>query len=520
MKKTAIISVYDKTGIVKFASELTKLGFDIISTGGTYKLLTENNILVTPVEKITGFPEVLDGRVKTLHPYIFSGILANKKDPEHLKEIEKFKLSLLDLVVVSLYPFEETVKKPGVKLTEIIEQIDIGGVSLIRAAAKNYESINVLVDKSQYDLYINLLNQNNNKIPEELSQLFAAEAFDYINNYDFAISNYFKELSSKSKVDSEQKNKIMFSANNFIKLSNPQHLRYGENPDQNAVLYKTNFDEIFEVLHGKELSYNNLLDIDSAVYLINEFQDDGPTCAIVKHGNPCGVAVSENLTEAYIKALETDNISAFGGIVIFNRKLDLNTSIEVDKLFTEIIIAPDFGNDVLELLKKKKNRRLIRYSYFKDNYELKSITGGFLYQEKQLKLFDEGSLKIVTKTKPDEKQIDDMKFAVKIVKCTKSNAVVFVKDKKTIGIGGGQPSRVDSTKIAILKAKQFNLDLKDTVVASDAYFPFADSIAEISKAGSKAIIQPGGSVRDGEVIKAADESNISMAFSGIRYFRH
>ena len=520
MKKLALISVYDKSGIVEFASELVNLGFDIISTGGTYKLLTQKNIPVTPVDKITEFPEVLDGRVKTLHPNIFSGILADKKNPEHLKEIEKHKLLLLDLVVVNLYPFEDTIKKPGVTLPEVIEQIDIGGVSLIRAAAKNYENINVIVDISQYDYYVELLKQYDNKIPEEISQLFAARAFDYINNYDFAISEYFKILGDKSKVDSEKKNKILSSSTKFIKLSESQKLRYGENPDQKAVLYKTNFEEIFEVLHGKEISYNNLLDIDSAVYLINEFWNEGPTCGIVKHGNPCGVAVSVNLTDAYLNARNTDPVSSYGGIVIFNRKLDLKTSIEVDKLFTEIIIAPEFGDDVLELLKKKKNRRLIRYSFYKDNYELKSVSGGFLYQDKQAKLFDKGSLKIVTNAKPDEQQIEDMEFAVKIVKCTKSNAVVFVKNKRTIGIGGGQPSRVDSTKIAILKAKQFNLDLKDTVVASDAYFPFADSISEIAKAGSKAIIQPGGSVRDEEVIKAADESNIAMAFSGIRYFRH
>lgn len=520
MKKFALISVYDKTGVKEFAEKLLKNNFDIISTGGTYKLLKENGISVKSVEDITGFPELLDGRVKTLHPNIFSGILADKNNSNHLKEIDKFNLTLFDVVVVNLYPFEETIKKPGIGLNEIIEQIDIGGVSLIRAAAKNYESTNVLVSSSQYELYIELLIQYENVIPVECSQLFAAKAFDYINNYDFVISKYFKLLSENNKFDKELKNRIYNPDSDFIKLANPQNIRYGENPDQQAILYKNNFDEIFKVIHGKEISYNNLLDINAAVDLINEFEDEEPTCCIVKHGNPCGVATRDTLRDSYLKAYETDISSPFGGIIVFNKKLDLNTSIEVDKLFTEIIIAPDFEDDALELLQKKKNRRLIKYSFYRDKDELRTISGGYLYQQKQKKLFDESSFKIVSDLKPSVSQLEDMKFALKIVKHTKSNAVVFVKDKRTLGIGGGQPSRVDSTKIAIMKSAQFNLNLEGSIVASDAFFPFADSLAEISKAGSKAVIQPGGSIRDNEVIEAVNANKMTMVFTGIRYFKH
>ncbi|HEY5536355.1 MAG TPA: bifunctional phosphoribosylaminoimidazolecarboxamide formyltransferase/IMP cyclohydrolase [Ignavibacteria bacterium] len=518
MKKNALISVYDKTEIVKFALELIKLNFNLVSTGGTYKILKENNINVNSVEEITLFPEILNGRVKTLHPSIFAGILADKNDKNHIKELSGHQLKLFDLVVVDLYPFEETIKKDGVTLKEVIEKIDIGGVSLIRAAAKNYQSIHILINPNQYETYLMIYKKFNGNIPFEYSQILAQNAFDTITNYDFAIAKYFEEINKG--INAEIKGSFRFSAEKFIRLSSRQELRYGENPDQKAAIFKQNFDEIFTVLHGKELSYNNLLDIDAAIGLINEFEAAEPTCAIIKHGNPCGVATSNNFLEAYLKAFETDKTSPFGGIIIINGNLDLNTSIELDKLFTEIIICTDFDDNVLQLLKKKKNRRLIKYSFYNEKDELKSISGGYLFQEKQVKLFDIGSLKNVTKKKPDKDQIDDMEFGVKVVKHTKSNAVVFVKDKRTLAIGGGQPSRVDSTRIAISRAKQYGLDLNGCVVASDAFFPFADSIEEIANSGCTAIVQPGGSVRDDEVIKAADENNIAMVFTGIRYFKH
>ena len=518
MKKIALISVYDKSGIVDFASKLKQLDFDIISTGGTYKLLRKHNIEAKSVEEITGFPEILNGRVKTLNPVVFAGILADKNNSDHKIDMSEHKLIFFDLVIVNLYPFEETIRKPGVKINEAIEQIDIGGVSLIRAAAKNFENINVLTDTKQYNNYIEIYKNFQGNIPVNYSKLLAQNAFEYICNYDIAISEYFKEINGSES--DELKNSLLTSDFEFIKLSSRQHLRYGENPDQKAYLYKKNFDDIFKVKHGKEISYNNLLDVDAAINLINEFQYSEPTCAIIKHGNPCGVATSDSMMSAYLKAFETDTASPFGGIIIFNGNLDLNTSIEVDKLFSEIIIALDFDEEALKLLKKKKNRRLIKYSFYNEKDELKAITGGYLYQEKQITLFDRNLLKNVTNLIPDEKQMKDMEFAVKIVKHTKSNAVVFIKDKRTLAIGGGQPSRVDSTRIAIKRAEQYGLNLKGSVVASDAFFPFADSIEEIAKTGCSAIVQPGGSVRDNEVIKTTEDNKIAMVFTGIRYFKH
>lgn len=507
--KRAIISVHNKEGIFELAKFLSENNFEIYSTGGTYKYLTSKGLKVQSISDYTGFPEVLDGRVKTLHPKIFAGILADKNNSLHLEEAKKNKINLFDLVVVSLYPFVETVAKEDVKIEEAIEQIDIGGVSLIRAAAKNFNSVSVLVDNSQYDDYINEYIKTGGQISCEFRKNLAYKAFKYIANYDIAISEYFKSISLNEFVP------------DFVSLGEAIKVRYGENPHQRGYILKKDFDEIFEILHGKEISYNNILDIDAAYSIIKEFQGSQPVCAIVKHGNPCGIAESENLLSAYQKAYATDTVSPFGGIIIFNKKLDFKTSLEVDKLFTEILLAPDFDYDALEFLKKKKNRRLIRYNFSgKDNYELRKVTGGFLFQEKDLVVFDRSTLKFVTEKKPTEEMISECEFAFKVVKHTKSNAVVFTKDKRTLGIGGGQPSRIDSTNIAIQKAKQFNLDLKDSVVASDAFFPFADSVLELAKVGVKCIIQPGGSVRDEEVIQAANANNLIMIFTGIRHFKH
>jgi len=513
--KRALISVYDKAGIVDFARELMKLKIEIISTGGTYKLLKENKINVKAVEEITNFPEMLDGRVKTLHPKIFAGILVDRDNPKHVEEITKQNICSIDLVIVNLYPFEETISKENISLEEAIEQIDIGGVTLIRAAAKSFKDVNVLVKVKQYEEYFNLLKSTSNKIPIEYSQALAEVAFKITSLYDNSIQKYFSKLNSQ--VNSKEEI-IIPQISTFEKKT--ETLRYGENPHQKAVFIKENFDEIFSVLHGKELSYNNLLDIDAAYNLICEFKDDKPACAIIKHGNPSGVALSEDLLSAYEKAFSTDTLSPFGGIIILNRKLDFKTSLDIDKLFSEIILAPDFDDEAVELLKKKKNRRLIKFIFSKGNFEFRKISGGILYQDKNNYDVKKDELKFVTKRKAEDEELNDMLFAFRVVKHTKSNAVVFVKGMKTLAIGGGQPSRIDSTKIAITKAKDFKQNLQKSVAASDAFFPFADGLIEIAKAGATAVIQPGGSVRDEDVIKAANDYGISMAFTAIRHFKH
>jgi phosphoribosylaminoimidazolecarboxamide formyltransferase/IMP cyclohydrolase len=437
---------------------------------------------------------------------VFGGILADRNNESHARDMKEKNLLYIDLVAVNLYPFQETISKSGISHAEAIEQIDIGRVSLIRAAAKNHKYTAIITNPAQYSDFLKEYDKDNSISKEALIR-YASEAFRNAAEYDIAISDYFKKINKEEKPE-------------FIHLKETRHLRYGENPHQNAVLYKENFDEIFKVLHGKEISYNNLLDIDAAISIINEFKDDAPATVIVKHGNPCGIAVRENLTDSYTTAFATDTESPFGGIIIFNRNLDFKTSQEVDKLFTEIILAPEFDKDAFELLSKKKNRRLIQYKFFNNKFELKRINGGYLYQEKDNIVLNEKELKFVTKRKPDEKMLEDALFAFKAVKHTKSNAVVFVKDVRTLGIGGGQPSRVDSTKIAIMKSVQFGLNLKGSIVASDAFFPFADSIIALSEAGAECVIQPGGSVRDDEVIEAADRHNLVMIFTGIRHFKH
>lgn len=515
MKKRALISVYDKTGIIEFAKRLTELGFEIISTSGTAKLLQENNIPIIRIEKITSQPEILGGRVKTLHPIIFGGILADRKNSEHINQLEHSKIDFIDLVVVNLYPFEETVSRQSCSLEEAIEQIDIGGVSLIRAAAKNFNYVSVLVKPGQYEKYLESLQNKESHSPLQTGNIeLAREAFQYITEYDLCISEYFQKLGN----DKSLPNSLT------LNYRQSRELRYGENPHQKAKLYltgKNSFSDVFETLHGKELSYNNLLDIDAAFGIISEFDDT--TCAIVKHTNPCGVASSAGLREAYVKALATDNVSAFGGIVIVNKMLDLATAVEMDKLFTEMIIAPDFQDVALEFLKKKRNRRLVRYrkaSPEASPYSLKSIIGGMLAQEPDETLIDEGTIKCVTKRQPNNNEYNDLLFSMKVAKHTKSNAVVYVKNLQTLGIGGGQPSRVDSSNLAVEKAKRFGFDLNGSAAASDAFFPFADGVIAAAKAGATSVIQPGGSVRDEEVIAAANEYGLAMLFTGIRHFRH
>lgn len=502
MIKRALISVHNKDHIAELAKVLTALNVEIISTGGTYKHLTENGIKVIKVEDVTGFPEVLGGRVKTLHPKIAAAILANKNYPEHIAELKAHDILPIDLVIVSLYPFRETISKEGVTKEEAIEQIDIGGVTLIRSAAKNYENVIILTDPDQYPIFTEMLKTNDladAKVSKEYRTFLAHKAFEKITQYDKDIAGYFSKLSNGE-----------------------QSLRYGENPHQPAELIKTNFDELFEVLHGKELSYNNLLDVDAAYNLISEFDEDDTACVIIKHGNPSGTALGTDTSEAYKRALSTDPVSAFGGIIAFNKKIDFNTCLEVDKLFSEIILAPDFEKDALKFLKKKKNRRIIRFNFDdpENKFEERKITGGYLKQHKNLYEQKKEDLKLVSGNDISETEMNDLLFASKVIKHVKSNAVIFVKDKMTLGIGAGQPSRVDSTRIAVLKAKEFGKDLQGSIAASDAFFPFPDGLIQIAEAGAKIILQPGGSVKDDEVIEEAKKRELTMYLSGVRHFRH
>ncbi len=499
--------MYDKTGIVEFASELIDRGFEIISTSGTAKILSDNGLKIKTIEEITGAPEVLGGRVKTLQYTIFAGILADKNNSEHIKEAENAGFGMFDIVAVSLYPFCETIRKPNCTVDEAIEQIDIGGVSLIRAAAKNFSSVSVIISPAQYKEYIQSLTNPDIGLNIKL----AAEAFAYIADYDIDIANYFNRISG----DGISK----FAAD----FSSVQNLRYGENPHQSAKLYNLEplgFENILQKLHGKELSYINIIDIDAAYNLINEFEQ--PACAILKHTNPSGVSCSDNIKDAYLKAYSADTVSPFGGIVIVNRMLDIDTSAEIDKIFTEIIIAPDFDSAALDFLMKKKNRRLIKYlrPYVPSLQELKSVTGGLLVQDSDRIVVNENDLKVVTERKPSHEEMRDMIFAMKVGKHTKSNAVIYAKNLQTVGIGGGQSSRVDSSMLAVEKANRFGMDLNGCSVASDAFFPFPDGVIEAAKAGAKGVIQPGGSVKDDEVIKAANEYGLAMVFTGVRHFKH
>ncbi|RPI14846.1 MAG: bifunctional phosphoribosylaminoimidazolecarboxamide formyltransferase/IMP cyclohydrolase PurH [Ignavibacteriae bacterium] len=515
--KRALISVYDKTNVVEFAKELVNKGFEIISTSGTAKLLTQNGIEIKTIEEITKSPEILNGRVKTLHPIVFAGLLADKENKLHIEQMNKFNMEFIDLLVVNLYPFAETIRKEDCTMDEAIEQIDIGGVSLIRAAAKNYKSVSVIIKPQQYKKYLSKLAENT--VDTDFNLCLASKAFNYISDYDNEIANYFSRL--------HKEHSGLFS----IPYSSSAELRYGENPHQKGTLLNTNetgFDEIFDKIHGKDLSYINILDIDASYNLINEF--DEPACAIIKHTNPSGVACDKNIKDAYIKALACDNVSRFGGIIIVNREMDLETAQEIDKIKTDIVLAPSYNADAMEFLLKKKNRVLIKYNKsldirYKHEHdinvkELKSVTGGLLIQDSDDIVVDEKNLKVVTDKKPTENEIRDLIFAMKVCKHTKSNSVVYAKNLQTVGIGGGQPSRIDSSRLAVEKARRFGMDLEGCSVASDAFFPFADGVIEAANAGARSVIQPGGSMRDEEVIKAANENGMCMIFSGLRHFKH
>lgn len=509
--KRAILSVYNKDKIEILARFLVENNFEIVSSGGTYKLLSEKGIKVKKVSEITDFPEILDGRVKTLHPKIHGGILA-RRDDKHLAQLAENELVPVDLVVVNLYPFEETIAREGVTFNEAIEQIDIGGPTMIRAAAKNHAYVTVLTSPEQYDQFISEFKGNNGSVSDNFRRYCAARVFQTMASYDAAIATYFS------------KNEEGMSPTFVLSGKLEQNLRYGENPHQAAALYRSgtlNPMGDLKQLHGKELSFNNLLDLQAALNVNSEF--DQPACTIIKHNNPCGVAVAPNLVEAQKLARSTDEVSAFGGIIALNRAVTLELAEEVSAYFTECIVAPSYNDDAFEKLAKKKNIRLLTYDpagFHKPEWDVKQLTNGFLVQSADTIVTNIRDAKVVTKRAPDEKEWQALEFVWKVTRHVKSNAIVFANEKQTLGVGAGQMSRVDSTEIAIRKSQKANLSLKNSVVGSDAFFPFKDSIEALAEAGAKAIIQPGGSIRDDEVIEAADKAGIAMIFTGVRHFKH
>ncbi len=507
MSKLALISVWNKEGVDTLARELQNLGYKIVSSGGTARFLKERGIEVIEVSQLTGFPEILDGRVKTLHPKIHGGILYRDWVEEDKKQIEELGISPIDVVVVNLYPFEEK-RKEELPLRELLEFIDIGGPTLVRAAAKNFPRVSVLVDPSDYGWFIEKLKKG--ELTEKDRARLAVKAFAHTSYYDSVIYNTLRELTETEETLKEE----------TIPMKLVKELRYGENPHQKGWLFENPLEGLgltkAQVLQGKAMSFNNYLDADAAVRLVSEIPERA--CAIIKHTNPCGVAVGKTVKEAYLKALEGDPVSAFGGIVAFNDKVDAETAEELTKIFLEIVIAPDFDPPALQILAKKKNLRVIRYfgrTIWKD---LKKVSGGFLLQEEDTELYKE--LKVVSERKPTEREMEDLLFAWRVVKHTKSNAIVIAKDRQVLGVGMGLTSRVDALKHAIAKAKEFGKDLKGAVVASDAFFPFRDSVDIACKEGITAFIQPGGSIRDKEVIEAANEHGAAMVFTGMRHFKH
>ena len=513
--KRALISVSDKDGITNFAKELSKLGVQILSTGGTASILRKEGIKLKDVSDVTGFPEMLDGRVKTLHPIIHAGILARRDDKKHVDTLKKHKIETIDMLVCNLYPFEKTIQKPKVGMDEVIENIDIGGPTLIRAASKNYKDVIVVTSKDQYKLVLKSLKEKGDLSIGEKEKL-ALDAYTHTAQYDSIISSYLRNKWTDEILPND----------NSIALRKKQEMRYGENPHLKGAFYKT-VPELNEPcivnavkLQGKELSYNNILDGDCAIECIKEFAD--PTCVIIKHATPCGIATAKTLLQAWKDAYATDTYSPFGGIVSFNREVGKDVAEELSNLFLEVIVAPGFSKEALSVFGKKKNLRLLELKGLDKKIQRKgmifrSVVGGFLSQERDVTLTPKKDWKIVTKNRPSDKELISMEFAVKCVKHVKSNSVLFVKDTRTVAIGGGQTARVDATWIATHKGKE---NIKGSTMASDAFFPFRDGIDVAAEAGVKSIIQPGGSIRDEEVIKAADEHGISMVFSGQRYFRH
>jgi len=499
---SALISVYHKDGLEIIVRTLEKHNVKIYSTGGTWEFINNLGIDAIKVEDITGYPSIFDGRVKTLHPKVFGGILFIRDNETHQNEVETYEIPSFDLVIVDLYPFEETVKN-STDEAEIIEKIDIGGISLIRAAAKNFNDVLVVSNRSQYQELYSLLEENACYTSLENRKKFALESFGISSAYDTAIFNWFDNNSYSEFKVSEKSSTI---------------LRYGENPHQKAK-YFGDLSAMFEQLHGKEISYNNILDIDAAVNLISEFEET--TCAILKHNNACGIASRPTLGDAWDAALEADPVSAFGGIIITNQIVDQLTAEKINKIFFEVIIAPDYTKTALEILKQKKNRIILiqKHRELKEK-TYRSVLNGVLVQDRDAKIETEDDFNFITNLRPNEAQIADLLFANKVVKNTKSNAIVLVKNQQLLASGTGQTSRVDALKQAITKARSFDFDLQGAVMASDAFFPFSDSVEIAHEAGINAVIQPGGSIRDDETIEFCNKNNIAMVFTGIRHFKH
>jgi phosphoribosylaminoimidazolecarboxamide formyltransferase/IMP cyclohydrolase len=514
--KLALLSVSDKKGLAEFAASLVRNhGYEILSTGGTARALLEKGLPVTEVGRHTGFPEIMEGRVKTLHPKIHGGLLCRRGNPQDLAEAERNGIRLIDLVAVNLYPFEETVARPGAELAEAIENIDIGGPSMLRSAAKNHESVTVVCDPTDYPAVLSALGGDPGALAA-LRRRLALKVFQRTAAYDAAIARYLESQAAGPDLEAL----AGYPARLSLSWDKAQSLRYGENPHQKASLYGT-FHDHYQQLQGKELSYNNVLDITSATYLIGEFER--PTVAILKHTNPCGLASADTLADAWEGAYATDRQAPFGGIVIANRTVDGALAALIADIFTEVIIGPRFGSDALAILGKKKNLRLMvaREGIGADALqELRSVVGGVLVQDRDRIPDDPSRFRVVTKRQPTPQEWDSMIFGWKVCKHVKSNAIVYCRGERTLGIGAGQMSRIDSSRIAVWKAGEAGLDLKGSVVVSEALFPFADGLVAAADAGATAAIQPGGSIRDGEVIKAADERGIAMVFTGIRHFRH
>lgn len=499
---SALISVYSKKGLDDIVLKLNELGVKIYSTGGTEAFIREMGIPVTAVEQFTSYPSILGGRVKTLHPKVFGGILARREVDQDLTQLKEYEIPEIDLVIVDLYPFEDTVRS-GAAEQEIIEKIDIGGISLIRAAAKNFKDVLVIASMDQYRELLDLLQQEGGRTTLETRKRFAGEAFNVSSHYDTEIFNYFDGGNHTAlKVSSR----------------NSRQLRYGENPHQQGRFFG-NLDDLFEQLHGKEISYNNLLDIDAAVGLISEFEET--TFAIMKHNNACGLATREHLTDAWKDALAGDPVSAYGGVLITNREIDRETAEEMNKIFFEVVIAPGYGEGALEVLKQKKNRIILLQKELRmEDHLIRSVLNGVIMQDRDLSTEGVQEMKLVTRREVTQDELSDLVFANKVVKHTKSNAIVLAKNGQLMASGVGQTSRVDALKQSIEKARHFGFDLNGAVMASDAFFPFSDSVEIASEAGVKAVVQPGGSVRDQDSIDYCNEHDMSMVFTGIRHFKH
>ena len=537
--KRALISVSDKTGIIDFAKELAGFGVQIISTGGTAKSLREAGLTVTEVAEITNFPEMMDGRVKTLHPKIHGAFLALRDNENHVKSMQEHGIEPIDLVCVNLYPFEQTIAKEGVELAEAVENIDIGGPAMIRSASKNWRDVAVFTDAKLYESVLSELKSNDGSLSIETRQRLAALAYTRTASYDLAISSYLaKQLSNDDLDFLEQFNPLQglafieteveaesegLSEYQTIELAKVTDLRYGENPHQKAALFSTEETGGIaqaEQLHGKEMSYNNYVDAEAAWNLVEDFDELAVT--IIKHTNPSGVGTGATNLEAYKRALSTDPVSAFGGIVALNQRVDAETAKAINEVFTEVVVAPEFDDEALEIFQTKKNLRVLRVDKTnnRSNFTYKQISGGMLVQEKDLYCVSEADLKIVTEKKPTENELKAMLLAWKVCKHVKSNAIVFANENQTIGVGAGQMNRVDSVRIAAMRAERFELPLNGAAMASDAFFPFRDNIDEAAKFGISAIIQPGGSVRDEEVIEACNQYGLAMALTGYRHFNH